>query len=112
MTTARLSAFFKRFRAVFTVKATKDGLTSTLTNDTAEVASVNYKVHVPSSGASTEGTVNFAAITNSDVVNVNNTNSITTDDLVPSTNYCDAARKGVAETTSIDMAQPLKTLQR
>ena len=79
-------------------------------NNTAEVASVNYKVQVPSSGASTEGTVNFAAITNSDVVNVNNTNSITTDDLVPSTNYSDATRKGVAETTSMDMAQPLKSI--
>ena len=79
-------------------------------NNTTEVASVNYKVQVPASGETAEGTVNFAAITNSNVVNVNNTNTITTDNLVPSTNYSDAARKGVAKTTSMDMAQPDKTV--
>lgn len=72
---------------------------------TAEVASVNYKVQVPAAGVASDATVNFAAITNKAITDVNNHNTITTDNLVPGTNYT-AANVGVGctKTTSMDKA--------
>ena len=71
-------------------------------SDYTEIASVNYKVQVPASSITTEGTVKFAAIRNAAITNVNNHNAPTSDDLVPSTNYTDATRKGLAITASMD----------
>lgn len=93
--------------ATFTVNNWIQGVKA---SDTTQVASVKYKAQLPTEEVVAEGTVNFAAITNSDVTNVNNHNAITTDDLVPSTNYSDTSRKGLAKTTSMDQADPTKTI--
>ena len=70
---------------------------------TAEVASVNYKVQVPASGVASEATVNFAAISNAKITDVNNHNTVTTDDLVPGTNYTAAnVGNGCTSTSSMD----------
>ena len=70
---------------------------------TNQVASVNYKVQVPDSNVVSEGTVNFAAISNAKISDVNNHNTITSDNLVPGTNYA-GSTNGCATTTSMDQA--------
>ena len=87
--------------ATFTINNYKTGVKA---SSTGEVASVKYKVQLPSQDVVSEGTVNFAAVTNSNVTNVNNHNTVKTDDLVPSTNYTSTTRKGLATTTSMDQA--------
>ena len=77
-------------------------LTNVKASSVSQVASVNYKVQLPADAVATEGTVNFAAVKNADITNVNNHNTDTTDNLVPSTNYTDTTRKGLATTASMD----------
>jgi hypothetical protein len=91
--------------ATFVVKNSVPSLKS---SDSAYVASVNYKVQVPSSGTEVNGVVNFASVSNAAIQNVNNHNNVTTDDLVPSTNYVDTARKGLGTTASMDEPNELE----
>lgn len=84
--------------ASFAIGTTDSGVKASYTN---YVASIKYTVQ--SSSATTEGTVNFAAVSNKAITNVNNHNTITTDNLKPGTNYQDAiGGDGLANTYSMD----------
>ena len=79
----------------------KNKQTDVKSSSTEEVASINYKASLPADASEVEGTVNFAAITNTKITNVNAHNLVITDNLVPGTNY-NGGRNGLAVTSSMN----------
>ena len=73
---------------------------------TGAVANVKYEAQIPSESVTTEGKVSFVAIRLSTIDNVNYRNTVTTDDLVPGTNYKYVNPTGSGVGLTATMAEP------